>query len=189
MNRGYTPIWARLSLTFFGALLFVSCSPRESMPSCTSAVVASIISTERPGMGAAERAFWQTAIETAAAKRDVPAPLLASLVAQESKFRGGAKSSAGAIGATQVMPLWKRADCKGYDLEEIEQNLDCGALVLAKYIAEGKGVPAGLRRYVAGPNGQAKAQWYSDQILARLMIASAAGCPTQGALLAQAVKK
>jgi soluble lytic murein transglycosylase-like protein len=140
-------------------------------------------------MGPDEIVFWGRAIKKAANKNGVSPSLLAALVAQESKFRGHLVSGAGAKGASQVMPLWTQSLCKGVDLMEIESNLNCGAAVLAQYIKEGKSVPAGLRRYVAGPNGEAKAQWYSDQILARLMVASSAVCKANSNLLVAEVPK
>ena len=78
---------------------------------------------------AEEFAGW---ILEASTRQHLSPELLASLVMTESSFRKAARSSVGAIGPTQVQPLlWD--DFCSVDLTNPEENLYCGAQILAYY--------------------------------------------------------
>lgn len=68
----------------------------------------------------------------ASARHDLAPELLASVVMAESAFRKHARSSVGAIGPAQVRAKFWRSFC-GADLMDPEQNLYCGAHILAHY--------------------------------------------------------
>ena len=76
-----------------------------------------------------EFAGW---ILEASTRQRLQPELIASLVMTESTFRKHARSSSGAVGPTQVKPdLW-REFC-GVDPLDPEQNVYCGAQILAHY--------------------------------------------------------
>ena len=78
---------------------------------------------------AIEFAGW---ILEAATRQHLEPELLASLVMTESSFRRNARSSVGAVGPAQVQPkLWR--DFCAVDLLDPEENLYCGAQILAHY--------------------------------------------------------
>lgn len=150
----------------------LACEPRQ--------VAEAILLDERPQMGELERRFWLDVMTKHFEPRGISVSLAAALGGQETKFQPHLVSSAGARGAWQVMPnVWLGTDeCpKGSDLFEVETNAGCAARILARYLHEGGSVEAALRRYVAGPHGQAKAQWYADQTLARMARATQKACP------------
>lgn len=78
---------------------------------------------------AVEFAGW---ILEAATRHHFEPELLASLVMTESSFRKDARSSVGAIGPAQVQPLLWKEFCS-VDLLNPEENLYCGAQILAYY--------------------------------------------------------
>ena len=78
---------------------------------------------------AIEFAGW---ILEASTRQGLEPELLASLVMTESSFRKNARSSVGAVGPAQVQPsLWR--DFCAMDLLDPEENLYCGAQILAHY--------------------------------------------------------
>lgn len=77
--------------------------------------------------------------------------IIASLIHTESSFRKQVQSWAGAIGPAQVMPQIWRDFCGGFDLLDPEQNIYCGAQVLAFYKAECGDIDCALRLYNVGP--------------------------------------
>lgn len=78
---------------------------------------------------AVEFAGW---ILEAATRQGLAPELLASLVMTESSFRKAVRSSVGAIGPAQVQPLLWKEFCS-VDLTNPEENLYCGAQILAYY--------------------------------------------------------
>ena len=78
---------------------------------------------------AVEFAGW---ILEAATRQSLAPELLASLVMTESSFRKHVRSSVGAIGPAQVQPLLWDEFC-AVDLMNPEENLYCGAQILAYY--------------------------------------------------------
>ena len=78
---------------------------------------------------AAEFADW---ILEAATRQQLAPELIASLVMAESSFRKEAVSPLGALGPAQVRPELWHGFCGGY-LEDPEQNLYCGAQILAHF--------------------------------------------------------
>jgi soluble lytic murein transglycosylase-like protein len=118
---------------------------------------------------------WRPQATTAAAEAGVPVDLLLALVATESSGRPTARSSAGAVGLTQLMPPTAAGEAVrlgipgagNLDLQDPELNLRLGAsyfadqlrafdgdeaLALAAYHS-GPGVPAGWRRDSPGSPG------------------------------------
>ena len=78
---------------------------------------------------AAEFAGW---ILEAGTRQQLAPDLLASLVMAESSFRKNARSHLGALGPAQVRPELWGGFCGGY-LDDPEQNLYCGAQILAHF--------------------------------------------------------
>ena len=98
---------------------------------------------------------WIGAIEDAAAKHGVDPRLLASLVKHESGFRAEARSHAGAVGLTQLMPATARG--LGVDPHDPLQNLDGGARYLRSMLDRFGRTELALAAYNAGPGRVAQA--------------------------------
>ena len=69
----------------------------------------------------------------AATRQDFDPQLIASLVHTESSFRSNVRSHVGAVGPAQVWPDYWSRFCGTADLTDPEQNIYCGAQVLAYY--------------------------------------------------------
>lgn len=96
--------------------------------------------------------------------------VIASLIHTESSFRKRVRSWAGAIGPAQVMPQIWRDFCGGFDLRDPEQNVYCGAKVLAFYRAECGDLDCALRLYNVGPGNlrHARYQLAGQRYVARI---------------------
>ncbi|EMD0638865.1 lytic transglycosylase domain-containing protein [Salmonella enterica] len=66
-------------------------------------------------------------INDAAREYGIRPGLLRALIAQESRFKNGAKSGKGAVGATQLVPKWNKAHMKKYNIYEQRGNIFAGA--------------------------------------------------------------
>lgn len=77
---------------------------------------------------AAEYAHW---ILEASTRQDLDPNLLAGLVHAESSFRNSARSAVGAVGPTQIRPEYWGQFCGHPNLRDPEENILCGAQVLA----------------------------------------------------------
>jgi hypothetical protein len=95
-------------------------------------------------------------IEQAANSAGIPAPLLKSLVIQESNYRPDAKSNKGALGLTQIMPstardIARKLGRETYDLKDPATALEFGAFYLAEKINAFNGdIPLALTAYHTG---------------------------------------
>lgn len=98
---------------------------------------------------------WAGAIESAARDAGVDPRLLASLVWAESGFRADARSHAGAIGLTQLMP--GTAAGLGVDPTDPVQNLVGGARYLRAQLDRFGSPELALAAYNAGPARVAQA--------------------------------
>ncbi len=88
-----------------------------------------------------------------AADRQRLAPeLIASLVFTESSFRKQVRSPAGAIGPAQIKPRYWADFCGVRDLRDPEQNIYCGAQVLAHLEGRCGGLECALASYNVGFN-------------------------------------
>jgi len=92
---------------------------------------------------------WAGAIEAAATKAGVDPRLLASLAWQESAFKPDARSGAGAIGLTQLMPGTARG--LGVNPHDPVANLEGGARYLRAQLDRVGSVDLALAAYNAGP--------------------------------------
>lgn len=87
----------------------------------------------------------------ASTRHDLEPEVLASLIYTESSFRKQVSSWAGAIGPAQVKPHYWRDFCGGMDLTDPEDNIYCGAQVLAHYRDQCGELECALRLYNVGP--------------------------------------
>lgn len=89
-------------------------------------------------------------IKKAALEAGVEPALLVGLVRTESNFRNDVRSSAGAMGLTQVLGSTAKAKRCG-DIRDAYENLLCGARILASFLEYYNGdVILGLSGYNAG---------------------------------------
>jgi soluble lytic murein transglycosylase-like protein len=92
-------------------------------------------------------------IHAAAAKHNVPAAFVKSIVAAESKFNPNAVSPRGAVGLMQLMPAL--AQEYGIDPTVPEQNVDAGTqylgTLLKRYSKYRDGLSRAIAAYNAGP--------------------------------------
>ncbi|MEM7219349.1 MAG: lytic transglycosylase domain-containing protein [Pseudomonadota bacterium] len=99
---------------------------------------------------AREFAPW---ILEAAVRQNLAPELLAGLVLTESSFRKEARSSVGAIGPAQVRPDYWSQFCGTANLEDPEENIYCGAQILAHYLDRCGALDCALESYNVGPYG------------------------------------
>lgn len=92
---------------------------------------------------------WRDHIAATASRHGLDPNLLTALVHQESGFRADARSGAGAIGLTQLMPATARE--LGVDPTDPLANLDGGARYLRQQLDRFRSVPLALAAYNAGP--------------------------------------
>lgn len=78
--------------------------------------------------------------------------LIAAMIRQESSYRNYAVSPAGAVGLTQIMPMYWQQTCPG-DLFEEANNINCGTYILAKYNQSAGSWKKALAYYNVGPTG------------------------------------
>jgi soluble lytic murein transglycosylase-like protein len=97
---------------------------------------------------ALEFAPW---ILEAAARQQLTPELVAGLVLTESSFRKRVTSSVGAVGPAQVRPDYWRKFCGSVDLADPEENIYCGAQILAYYIDRCGAEECALSAYNTGP--------------------------------------
>ena len=98
---------------------------------------------------ATEFADW---ILEASERQDIAPELLASLVLTESSFRKHARSTVGAIGPAQIRPDYWSSFCGVDDLNDPEQNIYCGAQILAHLLKRCDGNRScALAAYNVGP--------------------------------------
>jgi soluble lytic murein transglycosylase-like protein len=92
---------------------------------------------------------WAGAITEAAEKAGIDPRMLAALVWAESGFNASARSSAGAIGLTQLMPA--TAAGLGVNPHDPKQNLAGGARYIADQLRNFGRLDLALAAYNAGP--------------------------------------
>ena len=97
---------------------------------------------------AREFAGW---ILEASERQGLEPELLASLVVTESSFRKDARSHIGAIGPTQIRPEFWSSFCGSSNLDDPEENIYCGAQVLAHLLERcGEDTTCALQAYNIG---------------------------------------
>jgi len=87
----------------------------------------------------------------AAARQQLAPELVAGLVLTESSFRKRVVSSVGAVGPAQVRPNYWRKFCGSVDLSDPEENIYCGAQILAYYMDRCGAEECALSAYNVGP--------------------------------------
>ena len=98
---------------------------------------------------ATEFADW---ILEASERQNIAPELLASLVITESSFRKNVRSNVGAVGPAQVRPEYWASFCGASDLTDPEQNIYCGAQILAHLLDRCEGDrDCALAAYNVGP--------------------------------------
>jgi soluble lytic murein transglycosylase-like protein len=103
------------------------------------------------GLDANRADLFAAWILEASIRQKLPPELVASLVYTESTFRTDARSRSGAIGPAQVKPHFWTHFCGGVDLTDPEQNVYCGAQIIAHYAARCGDVDCAFRIYNVGP--------------------------------------
>lgn len=88
----------------------------------------------------------------ASARQALSPELIASLIYTESTFRMRVRSWSGAIGPAQVKPRFWTRFCGGVDLADPEQNVYCGAQIIAHYREQCGDVDCAFRLYNVGPS-------------------------------------
>jgi len=94
-------------------------------------------------------------ILVASAKHDVPFVTVVAVMQVESQFNPAARSSKGARGLMQVMPLWmNELNLKSkYDFHNIQIGINSGTYILRKYLDQTKNnMEQALFKYVGGDN-------------------------------------
>lgn len=125
------------------AVLPVDVAPGVSAP------LTEVAATAGPGQ-------WQARIAELSAKYDISPTLLEALVWQESRWREGAVSPAGARGLAQLMPGTARE--MGIDPHDPSANLEGGARYLRTQLDTfGGDIEKALAAYNAGPGRVQKA--------------------------------
>jgi hypothetical protein len=106
---------------------------------------------QTPSRGLSADASIAETIRAAAAKYDLPATLIRSVIRAESNFQPDAVSPAGARGLMQLMPA-TAAELGVADAFDIEQNIDGGTRYLRQMLDMFDGnVKQALAAYNAGP--------------------------------------
>jgi soluble lytic murein transglycosylase-like protein len=101
---------------------------------CLAALIAFSPATRAESADAGERcARVMPLIEEAAAKHGLDAPLMAAIIAIETRFSNVRNKRSGARGLMQVMPsTGRRLGCG--DLDDPRENLDCGATLIRRLL-------------------------------------------------------
>jgi soluble lytic murein transglycosylase-like protein len=94
-------------------------------------------------------ARYRAAFAAAADDARLPLALLAAVAHEESRFTAGARSSRGAVGLLQVMPVTGRA--LGLDVSTPEANVLAGARFLRQLLDRFGSADVALAAYNAGP--------------------------------------
>jgi soluble lytic murein transglycosylase-like protein len=103
-----------------------------------------------PASGTTAPTIYADAVRQVAEMNDVSPALLEALVWQESRWRAGARSHAGAIGLTQLMPGTARE--LGVNPHDVNANLFGGARYLRQQLDRFNGdIELALAAYNAGP--------------------------------------
>lgn len=87
----------------------------------------------------------------ASSRQQLSPELLAGLVLTESSFRKNVTSPVGAIGPAQVRPDYWSQFCGTADLGDPEENIYCGAQILAHYVERCGAEACALIAYNVGP--------------------------------------
>ncbi len=87
----------------------------------------------------------------AASRQKLAPELLAGLVLIESSFRKNVTSPVGAIGPAQIRPDYWAQFCGTADLNDPEENIYCGAQILAHYVERCGAEACALSAYNIGP--------------------------------------
>jgi soluble lytic murein transglycosylase-like protein len=86
-------------------------------------------------------------------KYNIDPHLMIGLIRQESCFSYTAKSNAGAIGLTQVIPKWHKEKIKGRSLTNPNVSIEVGTMIVAEYLKSSNGdLRKALRKYSGGAN-------------------------------------
>jgi soluble lytic murein transglycosylase-like protein len=103
-----------------------------------------------PPSGSTAPAAYAAAIQQVAELQDISPALLEALVWQESRWQANARSRAGAIGLTQLMPGTARE--LGVNPHDLDDNLIGGARYLRQQLDRFEGdIELALAAYNAGP--------------------------------------
>jgi soluble lytic murein transglycosylase-like protein len=128
----------------------------QSTSGSTASTTSSVASTATPTtLGGGTPTQYDSQITAAANKYGIDPALLKGLIKQESGFNASARSGAGAMGLTQLMP--STAASLGVDPSDPAQAIDGGAKYLKQQLDRfGGDASKALAAYNAGPGAVAK---------------------------------
>lgn len=114
------------------------------------------VAAVRP-VGGSYDAPWRREADAAADRNKLPRQLFRALIGAESGWNAKARSAAGAIGLTQLMPATARG--LGVDPTDPRQNLEGGARYLRAQLDRFGDVELALAAYNAGPGRVEDGSW------------------------------
>jgi soluble lytic murein transglycosylase-like protein len=121
------------------ALFFSMVFPAQAETTPTKAAVVKMISKENNKLQAKDITRIVNAVFTETKKHNIDPLFMLSLIRHESRYNPRARSRAGALGLTQVIPRWHRDKIRGRNIMNIETNIEVGTQVLADCLESNKG--------------------------------------------------
>ncbi len=152
---------AKWSVIVLTACLTVACSSTQSPSISRSQQFATGIQNAYSVPSTTANRVAPIILKTAE-RHNISPHLLAALIRQESSYRTFARSSADAVGLTQVRPKFWQQFCPG-DLYDEHVNINCGAYILANYYQSTGDWAKALGYYNVGPTGYRRSPYMRQQ--------------------------
>ncbi|QHH93392.1 lytic transglycosylase domain-containing protein [Acinetobacter gyllenbergii] len=153
--------FAKLTIILFSTYLTVACTSTKGPSINHSQKLASGIQSAFSVSPTTANRVAPIILQTAE-RHNISPHLLAALIRQESSYRTLARSSADAVGLTQVRPKFWQQYCPG-DLYDEHVNINCGAYILANYYQSTGDWSKALGYYNVGPTGYRRSLYMRQQ--------------------------
>ncbi|VXA56512.1 Transglycosylase [Acinetobacter proteolyticus] len=153
--------FAKLTIILFSTYLTVACTSTKGPSINHSQKLASGIQSAFSVSPTTANRVAPIILQTAE-HHNISPHLLAALIRQESSYRTLARSSADAVGLTQVRPKFWQQYCPG-DLYDEHVNINCGAYILANYYQSTGDWSKALGYYNVGPTGYRRSPYMRQQ--------------------------